>query len=719
MKRVRCPKCDQFVLFDETQYADGQTLVFVCANCQKEFKIRLGVSRLRATQREENRATAPDASPAAADGGKETADWGYITVVENTFAYRQQLPLQEGDNLITAVSTARAGYKANGGAWALCLGPGRYTESTVVQLDFPLVFEGGFDNPTIVNSNVSIERMCWHNLKDARSAFRRLTLESLTREKWTSNPKLSGLVSVAAGMLEGVTVTNAFSGTNYDSGKGAVWVSGTGVVTNCLITHCRGMCASTGKDTLGAVNLAGGLIASTRITHCSSEGTSNGVGGGIYMTAGTVRNCLIDNCTAFKEGSGLYITPSAACVVENCTIADCGACVEQGSSAGTYGVYMTGSSAAKSCTFVNNIVYGNSGASSTQKDTMNLNRVNTTYTYLRNNVFDVQVPDSSTASGNIAGNPAFTDRANGDYTTGKGAGTDKGEDLAWAHDAYMKDLAGNPRILGEGLDVGCYEYVPSDKLDVTVNVILPEEVKVGAVATFSAEASGGAGDYVYAWFVDDVQIVSGAEYATYDYTIAAAGAHSVKCVVTDGDGTSVEKEEKDILRVYIRHGYVSKTGSNTSPYDTPETAADNFDAVFAILDPGAADEVTVGPGEYEVTNVIMLAQKTYLHSTDGAAKTFRYLAVSNCVATGEPITAYDSVDLGGNTGWTFLSTPKPGAKLTWTGAVSEDPSDHANWSPARERLETDDVTIPAGATVSLANLVTPVHSLTFSGSGIA
>ena len=559
--------------------------------------------------------------------------------------------LQEGDNLITAVSTARAGYKANGGAWALCLGPGRYTESTVVQLDFPLIFEGGFGNPTIVNSNIGMERMCWHNLKDARSAFRRLTLESLTREKWTSNPKLSGLVSVAAGMLEGVTVTNAFSGTNYDSGKGAVWVSGTGVVTNCLITHCRGMCASTGKDTLGAVNLAGGLIASTRITHCSSEGTSNGVGGGIYMTAGTVRNCLIDNCTAFKEGSGLYITPSAACVVENCTIADCGACVEQGSSAGTYGVYMTGSSAAKSCTFVNNIVYGNSGASSTQKDTMNLNRVNTTYTYLRNNVFDVQVPDSSTASGNIAGNPAFTDRANGDYTTGKGAGTDRGEDLAWTHDAYAKDLAGNPRILGEGLDVGCYEYVPSDKLDVTVNVILPEEVKVGAVATFAAEASGGAGDYVYAWFVDDVQIVSGAEYATYDYTIAAAGAHSVKCVVTDGDGTSVEKEEKDILRVYIRHGYVSKTGSNTSPYDTPETAADNFDAVFAILDPGAADEVTVGPGEYEVTNVIMLAQKTYLHSTDGAAKTvLRPSAGTSCFAcngTGSVIDGFTVEGLSG------------------------------------------------------------------------
>ena len=45
MKRVRCPKCDHFIQFDETKYADGQSLVFVCDNCQKQFGIRIGVSK--------------------------------------------------------------------------------------------------------------------------------------------------------------------------------------------------------------------------------------------------------------------------------------------------------------------------------------------------------------------------------------------------------------------------------------------------------------------------------------------------------------------------------------------------------------------------------------------------------------------------------------------------------------------------------------------------
>ena len=54
MKRVRCPKCDNFITFDATKYQSGQTLVFECPNCQKQFGIRMGVSRLRNIQKEEN-----------------------------------------------------------------------------------------------------------------------------------------------------------------------------------------------------------------------------------------------------------------------------------------------------------------------------------------------------------------------------------------------------------------------------------------------------------------------------------------------------------------------------------------------------------------------------------------------------------------------------------------------------------------------------------------
>ena len=54
MKRVRCPKCDNFITFDETRYTEGQSLIFVCPECNKQFGVRIGKSKLRDTQKEEN-----------------------------------------------------------------------------------------------------------------------------------------------------------------------------------------------------------------------------------------------------------------------------------------------------------------------------------------------------------------------------------------------------------------------------------------------------------------------------------------------------------------------------------------------------------------------------------------------------------------------------------------------------------------------------------------
>lgn len=89
MKRVRCPKCDEFITFDEKKYTDGQSLVFKCDNCGKEFGIRIGVSKLRNTQKEEM----PDEH-----ANEEGA--GSLVVIENVFHYKQVLPLKMGDNTI-------------------------------------------------------------------------------------------------------------------------------------------------------------------------------------------------------------------------------------------------------------------------------------------------------------------------------------------------------------------------------------------------------------------------------------------------------------------------------------------------------------------------------------------------------------------------------------------------------------------------------------------
>ena len=71
MKRIRCPKCNNYIVFDETKYQGEKTLVFQCTECGKQFGIKL----------------------------KEKSV-GSIVVIENVFHYKQEFPLHMGDNVI-------------------------------------------------------------------------------------------------------------------------------------------------------------------------------------------------------------------------------------------------------------------------------------------------------------------------------------------------------------------------------------------------------------------------------------------------------------------------------------------------------------------------------------------------------------------------------------------------------------------------------------------
>lgn len=90
MKRVRCPKCDHYIIFDEKKYVEGQSLVFQCEECGKQFGIRIGVSKIHGTQKEESN---PDETP-------EPETVGSLIVIENVFGFKQVLPLHMGDNII-------------------------------------------------------------------------------------------------------------------------------------------------------------------------------------------------------------------------------------------------------------------------------------------------------------------------------------------------------------------------------------------------------------------------------------------------------------------------------------------------------------------------------------------------------------------------------------------------------------------------------------------
>lgn len=88
MKRVFCPKCDNQVAFDETKHPDGKVLAFVCPQCTHQFKIKIGRRVVKTNDGTEKEIKEPDFS------------CGSISVIENTFGFKQTLPLVMGDNVI-------------------------------------------------------------------------------------------------------------------------------------------------------------------------------------------------------------------------------------------------------------------------------------------------------------------------------------------------------------------------------------------------------------------------------------------------------------------------------------------------------------------------------------------------------------------------------------------------------------------------------------------
>ena len=86
MKRIRCPKCDEAILFDETKYELGRILVFECPECHKQFKIRIPQPKVVQPEDETNE--------------PEETIYGKLVVLENAFHFKQEIPLYAGENIV-------------------------------------------------------------------------------------------------------------------------------------------------------------------------------------------------------------------------------------------------------------------------------------------------------------------------------------------------------------------------------------------------------------------------------------------------------------------------------------------------------------------------------------------------------------------------------------------------------------------------------------------
>ncbi len=332
--------------------------------------------------------------------------------------------------------------------------------------------------------------------------------------------------------LSGFTLTRGYTKSRYalqpDPYGGGALCRG-GYLSDCVIVECRA-----GTKGGGVYCDGGGTVESCIISNNTTRWEDRGDGGGVFCGEdGLVRNCLIAENLADSDGGGVCCKDGG--VVENCRIVgnECwdraggvycgyGGIVQNCFVSGNEGCDAGGVFVAWGGTLRNSLVIDNPGAGSKEAGvacqgdglvesctivgnaptglmTRNGGRVRNSIIYANLDPGGTNwtnyggVPGDFSycctfplppGPGNIAGDPQFVDAAAGDYrllptSPCINAGTNE----AWMVGAT--DLDGNPRIVGEAVDVGAYECTgdPLPSIVVSPSAITGQVVVAGSTVT--------------------------------------------------------------------------------------------------------------------------------------------------------------------------------------------------------------------------------------------
>ena len=411
-------------------------------------------------------------------------------------------------------------------------------------------------------------------------------------------------VYVANGRVENCSITNCVTNNGRFNGAGIYMKSGS--VCNCFIND--NMASSSGGNNKegGGIYMEGGLVENCTISSnyaCYGRGGSgSGNGGGVRIKGGTLRSSLVVGNLAHGKGSGVNASGDTS-VVENCTVVK----NDNLTRTSTSGLYASGKTVVR-----NTIVRYNRNtageANVYRGSAATFDRVCTT--------------DEAGETGVIAEAPVFADAEGGDWRLTYCSCVDAGADMPWM--AGATDLDGTPRIAGEHVDIGCYEFVATGlacSFNVTTDGVLDE-----AQATFAGSVIGAAPEAVtFSWTIVDSagNKTERSGLGLKDITLPlTTGAYTVTLAVTDGVN-SVSVTRTDAVRVFATVLYVSPMGANTLPYGDFATAATNLLDALAF----AADESTVhlSDGIHRVSDKIVLTKAiTLTHEGDREA----------CIVTG-------------------------------------------------------------------------------------
>ena len=403
-------------------------------------------------------------------------------------------------------------------------------------------------------------------------------------------------------VLDGFTLTNGNTLAEGDNQReingGGVWCEDGGTVSNCVIVGSA------------AANMGGGFYGGRIVATIISNNAALFGGGGAGSSHDLIDSCSFLKNRSVRDGGGLYSGAAA----RNSHFAG-NVAGERGG--GVYGVWSV-----ESCTMAGNSAQEGGGASGASISNSivyhNTDQFGSPNHQGSSFAYSCTWPDPG-GEGNITNRPGLAGLANPHLVTNSPC-VNAGTNSVWM--AAAVDIDGEARLNGR-VDMGCDEVVLAG-MSLGLNIAIGSDATnavVGVPIRFNVEISNRPTRYTWQW--GDGSSTDNETVA--DHVYAAAGNYVVTVRAWNVQGGYVEWTP-NVRIVSGFTNYVSKTGSDTPPYDTWAKAAAKIQDAVNVCAKGGTVLVSngvynTGGAERVSSNRVVLTNSLTVRSVNGASQT--------------------------------------------------------------------------------------------------
>ena len=435
-----------------------------------------------------------------------------------------------------AIEKADAAIAGGAQSVTIRVADGTYPENGLVVTN-AIVIEGNAADRTAVKIGKSGARVFRIAHDDAM--LRNLTVQNGTVTA-AAEAYAGGNVRLEAGTVANCVLTGGGTTSVTDDRGGNLYISG-GSVVDCLMTSPLLGPGAYG----GSAYIVGGVVSRCIIEKSPKPNNYTAIGAGAYLKGGVIENCLIRDNRGGR--SALYLDSATAKAV-NCTI------VGNTAEGNVGGVIVNHASAS----VINCVIFDNGGTATSEWGNKNAARFFNCVSTVENDSGINWIKLPSITKANYFEDDEFWTPLLGTPLV------DSGSDSLYPSTSSQTDLAGNARVSGSHIDIGCSELDQSSFMYRATASSCPSVLK-GSTVDFACYAAGATGTVTFELDFGD----GSAHLVTTDTQIShrfeVCGLFPVRIRAKDGNGeygdwqtlsTSICVSEADI--------YVSTVGSDAN-----------------------------------------------------------------------------------------------------------------------------------------------------------